>query len=68
MENLTTWRYCRLSSPALDRIELIGGKSLIRIIAVHFHSIRHRELAGSRRLAGFVRGVPPCVGSLSNPR
>jgi hypothetical protein len=48
MENPTTSRYCRLSSPALNRIELIVGKSANNIRAVHFYSI---WLSGTRRLS-----------------
>jgi hypothetical protein len=46
MENPTTLRYCRLSSPVFDRTELIVGKRANRIKAVHFHSIRS---SGTRR-------------------
>jgi hypothetical protein len=48
METHTTWRYCRLSSPALDRIELIVGKCANLIRAFPFHSIRK---SGTRRLS-----------------
>jgi hypothetical protein len=36
----TTWRDCRLTSPALNRNELMVGKCANRIRAVHFHRIR----------------------------
>jgi hypothetical protein len=48
MENPTTWLDCRLSSPALDRTELMVGNGANRIRAVHFHSIRS---SGTRRLS-----------------
>jgi hypothetical protein len=52
MENPTTWRYCRLSSPDLDRTELIVGKVVNRIRAVLFQSIRS---SGTRRQSPFAR-------------
>jgi hypothetical protein len=65
MENPTTWRYCRLSSPALDRTELIVGKVVNRIRAVHIHSIRssgtRRQLPCARwreTLTALIRFVP----------
>jgi hypothetical protein len=54
-----TWRDCRLSSGALDRTELILGKCANRIIVVPLHSIQSSALAGTRRLAGGMRSVPP---------
>jgi hypothetical protein len=36
----TTWRDCCLTSPALDRNELMVGKCANRISVVHFQSIR----------------------------
>jgi hypothetical protein len=51
MENPTTWRYCRLSSPA-HRTELIVGKDVNRIRAVQFHKIRS---SGTRRQSPFAR-------------
>jgi hypothetical protein len=47
MENPTTWRYCRLSYPELDRTELMVVKGANGIRAVHFHSIRS---SGTRRI------------------
>jgi hypothetical protein len=48
MENPTTWRYCLVRSPALDRTELMVGNGANIIRAVHFHSIRS---SGTLRLS-----------------
>jgi hypothetical protein len=48
MENPTTWRSCRLSSPTFDRTGLMVGKRANRIKAVHLHSIRS---SGTLRLS-----------------
>jgi hypothetical protein len=48
MENPTTWRDFRLSSPGLDRTVLMVGNGAKRIRAFHIHSIRS---SGTRRLS-----------------
>jgi hypothetical protein len=48
MDNTTTWCYCRLSSPALNRIEFMVGKGANSFRAVHLHSIWS---SGSRQLS-----------------
>jgi hypothetical protein len=52
MENPTTWSDYRLSSPALDRTELMLGKGAKHIRTFHFHIIR---LSGNCQLSPFGR-------------
>jgi hypothetical protein len=63
MENPTTWTYYRLSSPALDRTELMVGKCANSIRAVHFHSIRS---SGNLRISptGRCRERRPALSQL----
>jgi hypothetical protein len=46
MENQTTWSDCRLSSPELDRTELMMGKFANRSRVVHFHRNRYSGNCG----------------------
>jgi hypothetical protein len=52
MENPTTWRDFRLSSPGFDRTEFIVWNGAKRFGAFHFHSIRSSD---TRRLSPSVR-------------
>jgi hypothetical protein len=63
----TTWRDCRLTSPAVDRTELMVGRLRTASERSKSTASGHRALAGSLRLAGGVIGVPPLVGSLTTP-
>jgi hypothetical protein len=57
-----TYRDCRLSSAALEKLNLLGGRVRTSSECSPYTASVHRAIAGSHRLAGGVRGFPNCVG------